>query len=143
MKTWTCYTDGGARGNPGPAGCGAYIISPEGHASEFSEFLGNGTNNMAEYAGVILALTELKKKLGKHTKEVRVEIRLDSELVKKQLSNEYQIKELSLVPAFIEIHNLHVSAFPHLSFVHVPREKNKDADRLANAAMDQGTSRLK
>ncbi len=60
---------------------------------------------------------------------------LDSELVKKQLNAEYQIKEPGLVPYFIEIHNLRVSNFPHITFTHIPREKNKEADRLANEAM--------
>lgn len=139
METWTCYTDGGARGNPGPSGIGIVIVDPKGVVkSESSQFLGNGTNNYAEYAAVVLALTELKRILGKKTKEVKVEIKLDSELVKKQLSGEYQIKEPSLVPQFIEIHNLRVSAYPHISFTHIPREKNKDADRLANVAMDRG-----
>jgi ribonuclease HI len=138
METWTCYTDGGARGNPGPSGIGVVIESPTGERTELSKFLGNGTNNYAEYAAVVLALTELKKKLGSRTKEIALEVKLDSELVKKQLSAEYQIKEPSLVPQFIEIHNLRVSAFPHLTFTHIPREENKDADRLANEAMDRG-----
>lgn len=138
-ETWVCFTDGGARGNPGPSGIGVQIVKPNGEVkAELSSFLGNGTNNYAEYAAVVLALTELKKILGKNTKEVTVEIRLDSELVKKQLSGEYQIKELSLIPQFIEIHNLCVASFPHIVFIHIPREKNKDADRLANVAMDRG-----
>jgi ribonuclease HI len=138
METWTCHTDGGARGNPGPSGIGVVIESPKGERTELAQFLGNSTNNYAEYAAVVLALSELKKKLGARSKQVNVEIKLDSELVKKQLSHEYQIKEPSLVPQFIEIHNLRVSTFPHLSFTHIPREKNKDADRLANQAMDRG-----
>ncbi len=138
MENWTCYTDGGARGNPGPSGIGVVIESPQGERTELSKFLGNGTNNYAEYAGVVLALTELKKKLGTRTKEAAVEVKMDSELVKKQLSHEYQIKEPSLVPQFIEIHNLRVSAFPNLTFTYIPREENKDADRLANEAMDRG-----
>ena len=99
METWICYTDGGARGNPGPAGIGVVVVNPKGEiVGEYSEFLGNGTNNYAEYAGVVRALSELKRVLGKKTKEVQIEVRLDSELVKKQLSGEYQIKEPSLVP---------------------------------------------
>jgi ribonuclease HI len=64
---------------------------------------------------------------------------MDSELVQKQLNNEYQIKEPNLVPQFIEIHNMQVSLFPNVSFVHVRREKNIEADRLANEAMNKGT----
>lgn len=139
METWICFTDGGARGNPGPSGIGVVVLNPKGETvRELSQFLGNGTNNYAEYAAVVLALNELKKLLGKKTKEVHVEIRLDSELVKKQLSGEYQIKEISLIPNFIEIHNLRVAHFPKVAFVHIPREKNKEADRLANVAMDRG-----
>lgn len=138
-EQWVCYTDGGARGNPGPSGIGVVIINPKGETvGEYSEFLGNGTNNYAEYAGVVRALSELKRVLGKKTKDVAVEVRLDSELVKKQISGQYQIKELSLIPQFIEIHNLRVAHFPTITFTHVPREKNKEADRLANEAMDKG-----
>lgn len=139
MEKIICYTDGGARGNPGPAGAGVSIQDKDGNVlAEVSEHLGNGTNNYAEYAAVILGLRELKKMLGKKTKETEVEVRMDSELVQKQLSGEYQIKEPSLVPQFIEIHNMRVKDFPHVSFVHVPREKNKEADRLANEAMNRG-----
>jgi len=133
-----CYTDGGARGNPGPAGAGAVIQDGEGRVlKEVSEFLGNGTNNFAEYAAVVLVLKTVKKMYGDKTKNLSVEVRMDSELVQKQLSNEYQIKEPSLVPQFIEIHNMRVKDFPHVSFVHVPREKNKEADKLANDAMNR------
>jgi ribonuclease HI len=138
MKKIICYTDGGARGNPGPAGAGAVIMEGEKTVAEFAKPLGNATNNFAEYAGVVLALTELKKRYGKKTKELDIEIRLDSELVARQLSHQYQVKEVSLVPQFMEIHNLRVASFPNLRFVHVRREQNKDADRLANEAMDRG-----
>lgn len=137
MEMWTCYTDGGARGNPGPSGIGAVIVDPNGAVvSEVSEHIGNATNNYAEYAAVVRMFAELKKVLGKKSKEVQVEVRLDSELVQKQLSGEYQIREMSLVPAFIEIHNARVADFPHVAFVHIPREKNAHADSLVNAALD-------
>lgn len=138
MEKIICYTDGGARGNPGPAGVGVVIQDAAGNVlDEFNQFIGNGTNNFAEYQAVILCLSELKKRLGKASKITEVEVCLDSELVKKQLSAEYQIKDPGLVPLFIEIHNLRVSAFPHVTFVHVPRTENKEADRLANEAMDR------
>ena len=138
--TIVCYTDGGSRGNPGPAGVGVSIQNPDGSVvAEFSQFLGNATNNFAEYAGVLLALSELKKHFGKKTKEMSFEMRMDSELVARQLRGEYQIKEVSLVPQFMEIHNLRVSAFPNLTFVHVRREQNKRADALANEAMDRAS----
>ncbi len=138
MKKVVCYTDGGARGNPGPAGAGCVAFdSHDKVIFEGSQFLGNATNNFAEYAAVILVLTELKRRFGKDTKHMAVEVKMDSELVQRQLSSVYQIKEPSLVPQFIEIHNLRVAAFPHLTFSHVRREQNTHADRLANEAMDR------
>ncbi len=138
MQKIICYTDGGSRGNPGPSGIGIVIQDDKGKVlREHAEFIGNATNNFAEYQAVATALNLIKKKFGKKTKNLEIEIRMDSELVKKQLSCEYQIKEPGLVPLFIEIHNTRVSNFPHIKFVHVRREKNKEADRLANVAMDQ------
>ncbi len=138
MKKIIVYTDGGARGNPGPAGAGAFITDETGAMlKEVSSFLGHRTNNWAEYEAVALGLTEIKKMFGATTKTMTIEVRLDSELIARQLSNIYQIKEESLFPQYIKVHNLIVQHFPHLSFVHVPREKNKNADRLANDAMDR------
>lgn len=138
MEKIICYTDGGARGNPGPAGAGGVIETAEGTIlKEVSLYLGNATNNFAEYTAVALVLKTLKSMFGKKTRTLDIEIRMDSELVQKQLSGEYQIKEPSLIPPFIEIHNMRVKDFPHLSFVHIGREDNKEADRLANEAMNQ------
>jgi len=137
-ERWVCYTDGGARGNPGPAGIGVVIQNEKGELEgEVAEHIGNATNNFAEYAAVARLFVVLKKALGKRTKEIHFEVRLDSELVQKQLSREYQIREASLVPMFIEIHNARVADFPHVSFVHVPREQNKHADKLVNEALDR------
>lgn len=133
------YTDGGARGNPGPAGAGAFITDESGKVlKEVSVFLGHRTNNWAEYEAVVLGLGGIKKLFGAKTKSLEVEVRLDSELIARQLSNIYQIKEETLFGQYIKVHNLLVKDFPHVVFVHVPREKNKDADRLANEAMDRG-----
>jgi len=137
MKTIICYTDGGARGNPGPAAVGVYITDESGvMIREVGQTIGNSTNNFAEYQAVLVGLQTLKAEYGKVTKTIQFEIRLDSELVKKQLNAEYQIKEPGLVPMFIEIHNMRVANFPHLKLIHVPREKNKEADRLVNEALD-------
>ena len=137
MEKIITFTDGGARGNPGPAGVGVYITKEDGQlVREVKQAIGNATNNFAEYYAVMLALQTLKQIYGKATKTTQFEMRLDSELVKKQLNGEYQIKEPGLVPMFIEIHNLRVSSFPNIIFTHIPREKNKEADRLANEAMD-------
>ena len=140
MKIITLYTDGGARGNPGPAGAGAVILDENGTLlKEVSKFLGRQTNNFAEYEAVILGLEALKKLFdAKKLKDIRVEVKLDSELVARQLSNVYQIKEPTLFPQFIKVHNMRISTFPHISFTHIRREKNKDADLLSNKAMDLG-----
>lgn len=138
MEKIIAYTDGGARGNPGKAGIGIHIVDASGTTiKEVSQFIGNSTNNFAEYHAVLVALQTLKALFGKKSKEMAFEIRLDSELVKKQLNAEYQIKEPALVPFFIEIHNLRVSHFPNLTLTHIPRAQNKEADRLANEAMDR------
>jgi ribonuclease HI len=137
MEQITIFTDGGSRGNPGPAAVGAQILDSDGKVlREVSEAIGNATNNYAEYFAVVRALQTAKELFGKKTKETSFELKLDSELVKKQLNSEYQIKEPGLVPFFIEIHNLRVSSFPHLTFTHVRRELNKEADRLVNEALD-------
>ena len=128
------YTDGGARNNPGPAGAGVVII--DGNKKiELKKFLGNQTNNWAEYEAVVLALTEAKKR-GLAGREI--EVRMDSELIQRQLTNEYQIKEATLWPQYMKVHNLIVAHFPHIRFTHVRREQNSEADRLVNEAIDEG-----
>lgn len=137
MEKITIYTDGGSRGNPGPAAVGVYIVDAAGAVlAEVREKIGNATNNYAEYFAVVRALQTAKDVFGKKTKDIEFENKLDSELVKKQLSGEYQIKDPGLVPLFIEIHNMRVASFPHLTFTHVRREFNKEADRLVNEALD-------
>ncbi len=142
MEKIICYTDGGARGNPGPAAVGVYIEDEAGKMlKEVKQTIGNSTNNFAEYQGVLTGLQTLKELFGKQSKDMAFEIRMDSELVKKQLNAEYQIKEPGLVPMFIEIHNMRVANFPNLTLTHVPREKNKEADRLVNEALDAAEKR--
>ncbi len=132
------YTDGGARGNPGPSAVGVYITTATGEVvREVKKAIGNATNNYAEYYAVVLGLETLKQLYSKATKTMKFDVRLDSELVKKQLSGEYQIKEPGLVPLFMEIHNHRVASFPHVTFTHVPRAQNKEADRLVNEALDE------
>lgn len=137
MEKIICYTDGGARGNPGPAAIGVYITDEAGAVlGEVGQAIGNSTNNYAEYHAVMIGLETVKQLLGEETKNTMVEIRLDSELVKKQLNAEYQIKEPGLVPLFIAIHNLRVSSFPNLTLTQIPREENAEADRLVNEVLD-------
>lgn len=137
MEKLIVYTDGGARGNPGPAAIGVYVTDGVGEfVLESKEAIGNSANNFAEYQGVLSALQLLKSEYGAATKTMAIELRMDSELVKKQLNHEYQVKEPGLVPMFIEIHNLRVAAFPNLVLTHIPRAENKEADRLVNEALD-------
>jgi ribonuclease HI len=137
-KKIVLHTDGGARGNPGPAGAGAVVYAEDGTTiQEASKYLGEKTNNYAEYSAVILGLEMIAKHFGKaQCKDLEVTVRMDSELICKQLNGEYRIKEETLFPLYIEVHNLLVSTFSTVYFEHVPRSGNKHADRLANEAMD-------
>jgi ribonuclease HI len=127
------YTDGGARGNPGPAGIGAVIYNENRQiVAEISEYLGVATNNQAEYKALIAAFKKARE-LG----ATELECYLDSELVVKQLKREYKVKNKDLAPLFLEIHNLSIN-FPRITYTHIPRERNEEADKLANMAMDRG-----
>ena len=131
----TIYTDGGARGNPGPAGAGVVIEENGKVLKESSKFLGERTNNWAEYEAVILGFQEAKKL---RLKGKQILFKLDSELIVEQLSGNYQIKEPNLFPQFIKVHNFQVKDFKNVSFTYIPRAQNTEADRLANEAMDKG-----
>lgn len=131
------HTDGGSRGNPGPSAIGAVIKDGRGNTvKKYGEFLGTKTNNEAEYEAVIFALKKAKALFGKDTaKKIEILIKMDSELVKKQLSGEYKIEEERLFPYFIKIWNLKID-FKKINFEHIPREENKEADKLVNEALD-------
>lgn len=126
------YADGGARGNPGPAGAGACLEDKEGrHVSEAYRYLGETTNNVAEYSALILGLKEALKHRPK-----KLLIRLDSQLVVRQLEGSYRVKQPHLLELFHQVQNL-LGKFPQYEIEHIPREKNERADRLANQAMDE------
>jgi probable phosphoglycerate mutase len=128
------YTDGGSRNNPGPAGIGVVAYRGEEQLFTVSEFLGVQTNNWAEYQGVIRALeVVLEKKL----EQEPVEIRMDSKLVVEQLLGNWKIKEPSLKPQAARALAL-IAKCAAVDFTHIPRERNKVADQLANEAMDKG-----
>ena len=132
-KKFIIYTDGGARGNPGPAGIGVVIYDEQKQViNKLSEYLGVATNNQAEYKAVVAAFKKAKE-LG----ATELDFYLDSELVVKQLKREYKVKNKDLAPLFLEIHNLSLN-FKKISYTHIPRELNKVADALANEAMDRG-----
>ncbi len=134
MSKVVIYTDGGSRGNPGPAGAGAVIYNGEKKVAEIKKFLGTQTNNFAEYEALILALQEAKK-LG--LAERGVEVRMDSELIVKQIKREYKVKDAGLKLQNIKVRDLLVAHFPTFEFVHIPREKNKEADALVNEILDE------
>lgn len=130
-KSLIIYTDGGARGNPGPAAVGAVIYNEnKGKVCEISERIGETTNNQAEYKAVIEAL---KKAVELKAQEIK--FYLDSELIVKQLNREYKVKNSELAPLFIKIHNYSLQ-FKKITFKHIPRELNKEADKLVNKALD-------
>lgn len=128
----TIYADGGARGNPGPAGIGAVILGEKGKAvAKISKYIGETTNNQAEYKALIAALTKAKE-LG----ACELEVFLDSELVVKQLNREYRVKDKDLAPLFVRVYNISLG-FKKIVFKHIKREKNELADKLVNLALDK------
>ena len=144
MEKIIIYTDGGSRGNPGPAGMGVVVANEKGKmVKEYSGFLGVKTNNEAEYEAVIFGLKKIKALLGKEKiKNTEIEFRLDSELVARQLEGFYKIENEKLAPLFLKIWNLKID-FGRIYFKHIPREQNREADRLANEAMDKGNEKIK
>jgi len=126
------YTDGGARGNPGPAGIGVVVYDEcDNIIDTKSEYIGEATNNQAEYRAVIVALELISKY------EVdEINFFLDSELVVKQLNREYKVKNKGLAPLFVKVYN-NILKYKKVTFTHVRREFNKEADKLANIAMDK------
>ena len=129
-------TDGGARGNPGPAGAGAVILNEAGEILKTAKkFLGEKlTNNEAEYLALLFGLESLQSFIGRSGK-AEVSARLDSELVVKQLNGEYEVKEPRLKELVQKVKDLS-NSFLAITFTHIPREENKLADKLANEAMD-------
>jgi ribonuclease HI len=133
MSDIVIYTDGGARGNPGPAGAGFQILDDGKLVFEGREFLGEKqTNNWAEYEAVAIALAEAKR-LG--LTDRTLEIRMDSKLVVEQVSGNWKIKEPTLRPQVAKVRAL-LADFAGFRFVHIPREENTEADRLVNEALD-------
>lgn len=127
------YCDGGARGNPGPAGVGIVIIDSDGQEKKFKRFIGVKTNNQAEYEAVLYALEMVAREYGKAEK---IDFFLDSELVVNQLSGNYKIKNEALGRLLIKIRNLIIKNGYKADFRHIPREKNHHADSLVNQAIE-------
>lgn len=132
----TAYCDGGSRGNPGPAGYGVFIQGPGGETvAELSEFLGRATNNVAEYKGLLAALDYALK-----SGHARMKVVADSELLVKQIQGRYKVSSPDLRPLYEEAKR-RIARLDGFRIEHVLRGKNKQADRLANLAMDKGTGR--
>ena len=126
------YTDGSSHSNPGPAGAGVVITDAEGKIiREFSKYLGQMTNNGAEYSAFILGLKEALKLRARN-----IVIKVDSELVAKQLCGEYKVREESLRPFYNEAKQL-MREFKEIEIAVVQRDKNKQADRLANKSINE------
>ncbi|MFH1423698.1 MAG: ribonuclease HI family protein [Candidatus Nealsonbacteria bacterium] len=130
-------TDGGSRGNPGPSAFGVVICDETGKVlKEYGETIGVRTNNEAEYEAVVFALKKVKALYGKDVlKNSEVEVRSDSELLVKQMNGEYKIMEPKIQELFLKVWNLKTE-FKKLKFVAVGREKNREADKLVNQALD-------
>ncbi|OGZ64796.1 MAG: hypothetical protein A3A98_02145 [Candidatus Staskawiczbacteria bacterium RIFCSPLOWO2_01_FULL_40_39] len=142
MRKIIIYTDGGSRGNPGKAAIGVVFCNEMGQEiKKFGEYLGDGlTNNEAEYSAVIFALKKFKALFGKPIAKIsEVEVRSDSELLVKQMNGEYKIENEKIQKFFIEIWNLKID-FKSIKFKAIPREKNREADRLVNEALDSNSA---
>lgn len=134
-------TDGGARGNPGPAGIGVVIADNRGRViSRHKKYIGEATNNSAEYQALILALQEASQipnsRFPIPNDQKHLEIRMDSELVVRQMQGKYKIKEPQLKVFAAEVFKLS-KRFQSINFRHVSREHNQEADRLVNEAIDE------
>jgi ribonuclease HI len=128
----TLFADGGSRGNPGPAASGAVIVDPSGEVmDEVGRFLGTATNNVAEWTALVIGL-EKAKELGL----LRLAVRMDSELVVKQMRGEYRVKHIDLQPLHRRAQTL-MRSFEWLDIKHIPRKQNALADGLVNAVLDQ------
>ncbi len=137
MKKIIIYTDGASRGNPGPAAVGFVFCNEKCQfIKKYSEYLGKATNNEAEYQAVILALKKFKALFGKNlAKNTEIELRSDSELLIKQLTGFYKVLDPKIQELFINVWNLKLD-FKNIKFKLISREKNKEADKLANEALD-------
>lgn len=130
-KRLEIYIDGGARGNPGPAGVGVIVLDESGKKiKDVSKYIGEATNNIAEYSALLYGLEEA---LILRADEIK--INLDSELVAKQITGEYRVKDQNLRPLFERALNM-LKSFKNFEVNHIDRSKNKEADKLVNKAIN-------
>jgi ribonuclease HI len=134
-KAVKLYTDGGARGNPGPAGIGYVIYNSDNSVvKKYDKYIGEATNNFAEYTALLYGLEECHKIRAK-----KVQVFMDSELVVKQLDGQYRVKNAELKPIYEKVKGLS-GGFENITFSHVPRERNQVADELVNKALDEAVT---
>lgn len=146
----TIYSDGGARGNPGDAAIGCVIQNancknPFRHSNDnakckifkISKYIGEATNNQAEYKAVIAALSYIQENQGDFSEDLEIECFLDSKLVVEQLNQNYKLKNEGLKPLFWQARDLILKLGGKVSFQYIPREQNQEADRLVNEALDR------
>lgn len=132
MKIYKVYTDGGARGNPGPAAYGIVIREENSnHPTPLKGYIGIATNNVAEYTAILEAL----KKLAGLEKEANIDFYMDSQIAKRQLTGEYRVLNQNLLRLYNQIKELEKN-FSKVTYTHIRREFNKEADALVNQALD-------
>jgi ribonuclease HI len=137
MSYINIYTDGGSRGNPGPSASAFVVISEKGsEISSGSSYLGDSTNNQAEYSAVLISMNWLKKYVDKNQEVEEIRYFLDSELVVKQLNGIYRTKDEKLKKIAFQITEVRRNLKPKITFTAIPREKNKQADLLVNKTLD-------
>jgi ribonuclease HI len=125
------YVDGGSRGNPGPSGVGVVILGPgQKRLKDISKYIGETTNNIAEYSALLYGLEEALI-----LRADEIVVNLDSELVAKQLTGDYRVKDAGLKPLFERAINM-LKSFKNFEIRHIEREKNKEADKLVNRAIN-------
>jgi ribonuclease HI len=129
-STAVLSVDGAARGNPGQAGAGMVLETVDGSTHRFGEYLGEATNNVAEYKALLLGVQKASQ-LG----VLELQVRSDSELIVKQLNGLYRVKNPQLQELYFSTIKA-ISSFEKITFTHIPREENKEADRMANLAID-------
>ncbi len=133
MKNLQIYTDGAARNNPGPAGLGVVFLDKNAKViSSFKKYIGEATNNQAEYKALILALQKAKE-----LKTEKITVYMDSKLVVEQVNGNFKIKEPILKKLYWQIRDLILELGGNIEFIHIPRTRNKQADKLANQAIDE------
>lgn len=133
------FSDGGARGNPGPSAIGGVLLfkkDSENQKTTFKKYIGSGTNNEAEYQAVIFALKKAAELLKDQSSEFIIKYHLDSELIYKQMIGEYRVKTPHIQKLHQEVKNL-LGNFKQVIFHHIRREFNREADQLVNEALDQ------